>query len=317
MLRWFRFALAIAVGSALAGVPLLSAPVSATSHTPPIEQAREAFKKGDALQTIEISKRALEHGENAEFRNLLGKAYVITGQREMAILELQSAARLQPYNEHYQFDLAQLLLNMQKFPMALAVLETAHRHLPKSVQIELALGVAYYVCVQYDDAVRAFLRTMELAPEVPQPYLFLGRMLGHAEKHLNEIAGHCVVSEHADPSNPYAPLLHAKVLVEQLGPIDEKNNTDAAVNLLKKTIALKSDWAEPYFILGLLMIREQNDKGAVPFLEKSVQLDPNDPITRYRLGLVYARLGNRARADEEFAAQDRLKNQQHRSSMLP
>jgi tetratricopeptide (TPR) repeat protein len=299
----------------LAGVSLASA--RATSHTSQIEQAHEAFRKGDALKAIEISKRALEHGENAELRNILGKAYVIAGQPEMAILELQSAVRLRPYNENYQFDLAQLLLKTQKFSMALAALEDAHQHLPESVQIELALGVAYYVCVRYDDAVRAFLRIMELSPDVPQPYLFLGRMLGHAEKHLDEIAAHCLVSERVDPSNPYAPMLHAKVLIAQLGSIEEKQKADAAVNLLKKTIALKSDWAEPYFILGSLMVREQNYAQAVRFLEKSVQLNPNDPTARYRLGLVYTRLGNRARADEEFAAQARLKNLQHHRPTLP
>lgn len=299
------------MGSVLAGVPLASA--VDTPHTSQIEQAREAFRKGNALKAIEISKHALEHGENAELRDLLGKAYVIAGRPEMAALELQSAVRLQPYNESYQFDLAQLLLKTQKFSIALAVLEDAHRRLPGSVQIELALGVAYYVCVQYDDAVRAFLRTMELSPEVPQSYLFLGRMLGHAEKQLNEIVAHCLVSERVDPSNPYAPMLHAKVLIVQLGSIEEKHKANAAVNLLKKTIALKSDWAEPYFILGSLMVREQNYAQAVRFLEKSVQLNPNDPTARYRLGLVYKRLGNRARADEEFAAQARLKNSQHHS----
>jgi cytochrome c-type biogenesis protein CcmH/NrfG len=50
----------------------------------------------------------------------------------------------QPDNEGFRFDLAQYLLNRQDFASAIAALENAQKRLPRSAQIELALGVAYY-----------------------------------------------------------------------------------------------------------------------------------------------------------------------------
>jgi len=62
----------------------------------------------------------------------------------------------------FVFDLAQVLLNRQDFGAAITVLENAQKRLPHSAQIQLALGVAYYRQVRYDDAVRAFLKTIDL-----------------------------------------------------------------------------------------------------------------------------------------------------------
>jgi len=277
-----------------------------------VEQVRHAFEKGDDVEVIEIARQALEHAESAELRNLLGKAYARSGEPGKALVELRLAIRSQPDDEGFRLDLGQFLLRNSDFLTAVTVLEDAHRRLPRSAQIELALGVAYYCSVRYDDAVRAFLKTIELAPDVPQPYVFLGKMLVHADSHLREITQECTVTERSSPSNPYAPLLHAEALIAEIGPIQEEAKVDAAVQLLEKAIALRSDSAEAYFVFGCLMDREGYYPRAVQFLEKCVQLKPDDPVARYRLGRLYVRFGKRAQADAEFAAQAKLKQEVHR-----
>jgi Flp pilus assembly protein TadD len=243
----------------------------------------------------------------------LGKAYAQSGESEKANAELRAAIRLRPDSEDFRFDLAQFLLRSRAFGAATTVLQDAVVKWPRSAQIQLALGVAYYCTVRYDDAVRAFLRTMELAPDVEQPYVFLGKMLSHATLHLKEIANACAVSERLNPSNPYAPLLHAEVLLAEPRPMGEPDKADAAATrLLEKSIALKGDSAEAYFALGCLMDTEGNYSKAVPLLEKCVQLKPDDPVARYRLGRLYARLGKREQADAEFAEQAKLKLENHR-----
>jgi Flp pilus assembly protein TadD len=278
-----------------------------------IEQAHQAFENGDNFKVIEIARRVFEHAESAELRNILGKAYGRSGEPEKALVELGSAIRLQPDNEGFHFDLGQFLLRSGDFGSATVAMENAKRRFPRSAQIELALGVAYYCSVRYDDAVRAFLRTIELARDVPQPYVFLGKMLDHAHSHLGEIARECTVTERSGPSNPYAPLLHAEVLIAELGSIDEEGKADAATRLLKKAITLRSDSAEAYFVFGCLMDRQGDYPQAVQLLERCVQLKPDDPVARYRLGRLYVRLGNHEQADAEFAAQERLKQNIHRS----
>jgi len=184
---------------------LLLTCVCILSRAQDLQQARDAFQARDAAKAIEIARRGLEHSESAELHNLLGKAYAISGQPDKALPELNSAIRLQPDNEGFRFDLAQFLLNRQDFGAAITVLENAQKRLPHSAQIQLALGVAYYGQVRYDDAVRAFLKTIDLEPDVPQPYVFLGKMLEHARSHMQEIITKCAVSERSDPLNPMLP----------------------------------------------------------------------------------------------------------------
>jgi hypothetical protein len=133
---------------------VFAAPPNPSLVTRGVEQARLAFEQGDNAQVVEIVRRDLEHGESAELRNLLGKALGRLGERAKAVGELQSAIRLQPDDEGFRFDLGQFLLRNSDFGTAATVLEDAHQRLPRSAQIELALGVAYYCSVRYDDAVR-------------------------------------------------------------------------------------------------------------------------------------------------------------------
>jgi Flp pilus assembly protein TadD len=292
---------------------LFATPSDSSITNRQVEQASQALARGDRVQVIQFATQALEHGENADLRNLLGKAYAQSGEPAKANVELRSAIRLQPNSESFRFDLAQFLLRSEDFGTATTVLQDALLKWPRSAQIQLALGVAYYCTVRYDDAVRAFLRTMELAPDVEQPYVFLGKMLTHATGHLKEIANACAVSERLSPANPYAPLLHAEVLLAEPRPIGVSDNADAtATRLLEKSIALKSDSAEAYFVLGSLMDTNGNYAKATPLLEKCVQLKPDDPVARYRLGRLYARLGKRDQADAQFAEQAKLKQENHR-----
>jgi len=134
-----------------------------------LRQAREALAGGDTARVIEITRQALRNGESGDLRNLLGKAYALSGEADRAVPELETAIRLQPDNEVFRFDLAQFLLKRHDFASAAAALEKAQKRLPGSAQIELALGVAYYGLLRYDDTIRAFLKTIDLAPNAPQP----------------------------------------------------------------------------------------------------------------------------------------------------
>jgi Flp pilus assembly protein TadD len=300
---------------------LITVRLFGASQAPPASSATaalSALNRGDFTEAISTARRALEHTENAQLRNLLGKAYAATGDRNSALRALAAAVQLQPGSEQFQFDLAQFLLRTQDFQNARSVLEEAHRRLPNSAQIELALGVADYCCVRYDDAIRAFLRTMELAPDVPQPYVFLSNIIVHASAHLPEIAQRCGVAERTDPSNSAALVLHAKVLIaehDNAGSGEGRTDLNTAARLLEKAIALDTKSADAYFNLGCLMTDQGNFVRAAELLERSVQLNPKDPSTRYRLGILYSRLGNNARANEEFAAQAALKQQQPHPSL--
>lgn len=271
-----------------------------------VRRATEALARHDAGTVIAIANEGLASGDNADLRNLLGKGYAQSGQMPKAIPELEAAIRLAPGNEVFRFDLARLYLYQQDFRAAIAVLEPAREKFPRSAQIELALGVAYYGQRRFEDTVLAFLKTIEMAPEVPQPYIFLGKMLEHAGAHMPEITARFAAWERLEPGNAAAPLLHAKALVAQLPPVGWGAKAEEARQLLEKSIRIDSNSAEAQFELGCLMERKYDYEKAAALLEKSIQLNPDDPVTHYRLSRVYDRLGKKEQADEERALHERL-----------
>ena len=117
--------------------------------------------------------------------------------------------------ESLYFEAVQPLLQQQKFAEAIAILSKASQRFRDSAQLALALGVAYYGMRRFDEAADAFLRTIAIAPEVDQPYLFLGRFLGQIPARLPEVTKQFVSYENAHPASATGYLLQAKALNAQ------------------------------------------------------------------------------------------------------
>jgi tetratricopeptide (TPR) repeat protein len=250
----------------------------------PARAAAFYLQAGQAKSAIELAQKALAADNRAAWRALLAKAYVADSRLDLARVELEHAVKLSPYEEAHHFDLAHLLLVRQEFQAAVQALEAARKIFDKSAQIELALGVAYYGQRRFSDAVDAFLRAATLAPEVEQPYVFLGRILNHAEAKLAEVTEKFAAYAAADPRSHYGYFLHAKALAAQ-GAVEQ------AEPLLRKSIALHDRFWESHFELGLLLERRREFAAAATALERSIQLNPKNPSPHYRLARIYDRLG--------------------------
>ncbi len=264
------------------------------------------LEAGQVKQAIELAKNGLKAENRAELRNLLGKAYEADGQSDQSIRELQEAIRLLPYEEPYYFDLAYVLLLHQNFDVAIQVLEGAKKIFDKSPQVELALGVAYYGQRRFSEAVDSFLRTATLAPELEQPYVFLGRILDHAVDRLGEVTSKFAAFAAANPQSHLGYYLHAKALIAQSGPSGSSEFAEQAEALLRKAIALNGQHWESHFELGLLLERNKEFLRAAESLERSIQLNPKNPTPHYRLARVYDRLGKKKPAEAERALHQKL-----------
>ncbi len=115
-----------------------------------------------------------------------------------------------------------------------------------------ALGNAYRMVGQYDLAIEAFKRSIQMAPD-----------------------------------RPYVELVH-----RSLGMcLAEAGRFDEAISHLKKAISLKPNKAIYYYTLGKTLGRAGRYQQAVSYLERTIKLDPNN-IEAYKvLGMTYARVG--------------------------
>jgi Flp pilus assembly protein TadD len=198
--------------------------------------------------------------------------------------------------EALYFEVAQSLLQQERFTEAITILSKATKRITKSAQLELALGVAYYGMRRFDDAAGAFLQTISIAPEIDRPYLFLGRFLDQIPDRLPEVTKQFVNYENANPSSATGYLLHAKALNAQ------SIEPEAAKTLLMKAISLNDADPSSHFEMGVVFDRTQQYEDAAREFERAAQLDPSDPTTHYRLSRVYDRLNkpDAARAEREL-----------------
>jgi tetratricopeptide (TPR) repeat protein len=197
------------------------------------------------------------------------------------------------------FEAATPLLNQQKFAQAAVILKEGAARLPKSAQLELALGVADYGLRRFDDAADAFLRTIEIAPETEQPYTFLGRILDQIPSRLPQVTQRFADYESAHPASAAGYLLHAKGLDAQ------SLDAQISLRLLQKSIAINDGDASAHFEMGTVLDRLQRFADAAAEFQRTAELAPSDAAAHYRLARDYDRIGKHdaAMAEREKHAQ--------------
>ena len=188
---------------------------------------------------------------------------------------------------------ANLLLRGQDFNGAAEAANKGLQAKASDPQLLLTLGVARYGQRRFDEAITTFLKVAEIDPAVPQPYIFLGKLLDQAGAHLPAVQAADEQWLKQNPQNATASVELAKTLLAAAG--DEKR----AEELLRSAIALQPDNAEAHYQLGVLFERKRQWQEAADELTRSTSLEPNNPMPHYHLARVYDRLGQHDRAQAE------------------
>lgn len=261
---------------------------------------------------IDAGLRGKARDTSGDLRLVLAKAYMERKDWPKANAEFVEAIKLNPYDESTRFAAAQAHLIHQDFTGAEQVLLDARKIFDKSPQLELTLGVAYYGERNFPKAVDQFLHVMRLAPDLPQSYAFLGRILEHAGTRLPEVTERFAGFEERNPSNPLGYLLHAKAIVAQL-PNSAGFSAEAqqALTLVEKSLSLNEADADSQFEAGVLLYRKGDLASAASHLERSAQLNPKDSAVHFQLARVYSALGRKEDAVRERALHEKLAEQEN------
>ncbi|MBV9760830.1 MAG: tetratricopeptide repeat protein [Acidobacteriaceae bacterium] len=217
--------------------------------------------------------------------------------------QIAHAAKLDAQIAYYW---TKTFLERGDFTQAAETAQTGLSGHPKDVQLVLALGVARYGQRRFEDAITEFLEAIRLDASVEQPYVFLGKMLDQAGGHLDEITKDYETWTRRDGKNAEAWLLLAKARLAA-------DRRDAqGEGLLRRSIELNgNDW-EAHYELGVLLAAKHNYAEAAKELERSIEIDPKQPMPHYHLARVYDRLGEPERAQAERDEHERLTNASQR-----
>ena len=257
------------------------------------------LQSGQYDRALLTGTRGLGADDSQELHTVLGQAYEGKQDWEHAAAHLNAAVRLAPYEENAHFLLIQMYLGHEDFAHASEAIAEARKIFARSPQIELAAGVCAYGLRHFPEAVDQFLKTIALAPDVPQPYLFLARILDQASDRLSEVIERFRRYHDLHPDDAQACLLYAKALLAGIAPGGFPAEAEQAMQLLEHARSLDPNQADIHYQLGCLLERKREYAAAAAELERSAALDPRQPGVHFQLARVYERLGRKQDAARE------------------
>jgi Flp pilus assembly protein TadD len=80
--------------------------------------------------------------------------------------------------------------------------------------------------------------------------------------------------------------------------------------LLKKAVALDAKCFDANLQLGIMAFKQHNYEQAISFYQKAIEVNPQLGEAHYRLAVVYDRLGESAKAKQEFQLHTEIESQQ-------
>lgn len=197
----------------------------------------------------------------------------------------------------YKFAIEGLRVGMSD--EAKSALERALVLRPKEPSFLLALGIAWLRKGDLFESEKIFRRLLEVQPGSVQGQLHLGYVLLNQKKYGE---ARLWLEKSARP-----PVAVPEVYY-YLGLLAQEQNDDArAIVLFEKTVQKLPNYAHARIALGSSYMKLKNYTRAKQELEAAVKLDPEEPTGHYNLALLYARLKDPARAQEQMRIVEQLK----------
>jgi tetratricopeptide (TPR) repeat protein len=255
-----------------------------------------------------VLRSLIRQQDKAELHNLLGEIEEKSGHAEQSAREYETAARMDP-SETNLFDLGNELLLCRAFDPAVKVLTFAIQEYPDSAQLHVAFGVALYSVGQYDAALEALCRAIDLNPKDTRAFDFLGKMYDVAPQKADEVNNRLALFAREYPQNPAANFYYALSMRRRSSGGAPAHNKQAE-KYLRNAVDLSPQWSDAHYELGLLYDDESRTDDAIREYRSAVQLQPGLAKAHYRLARLYQKEGQTQLAQAEFHAYETAKRSQ-------
>jgi tetratricopeptide (TPR) repeat protein len=227
--------------------------------------------------------------------NLLGLVEEKAGHIQPAADQYQRAAHMDPTEKHV-FDLGQCFLRNRGAEQAIQIFTFGVGTYPASARMQVGLGVAHYARGEYDQAVEALCRGVDLDPSDTRALYFLGQMLDVSAVLAGEVTSRLAHFVDAYPSNAAANYYYALSLWKRTSQPDAQS----AEKYFKKALDLDPKMADAHLQLGILYEDTERLRDAVREYELAVKLDPRNDKGHFRLARAYRAAGRNKQAEDQL-----------------
>ncbi len=199
-----------------------------------------------------------------------------------AIRLLMDRLELDPHDSTMRSALAELTATGDR-EEALKLARLAVSDHPEDISAQLVLGRVLAQDGRFAEATEHVRRVVELAPGNALAYEDLATLLVKQKAYDQVIA----IAREGLSQSAFSPELRV-ALARGLSGRGENSEARAQLQL---AIALKPEWAEPYYLLGTLSATEGKPDDAISYFAEAVRLEPNFPEALNALASAYARVG--------------------------
>ena len=267
------------------------------------------LQTGRLAEARQLIQTLMKRRNTAELHNLLAEVDERDGKFVEAANEYETAAHMDP-SESNLFDWGSELLLHRTLGPAVEVLQQASVRYPGSQRMLVALGMAYYLRGNYDDAVKSFLVAADLNPSEPNCYFFLSRAYDSSPSQADDVIQRFRRFAELQPNNAQALFYYAMSLWKGKRAQDPGLDLHQIESLLTKSLTLDPKLAEAHLQLGNLYSDRNKYAEAIPEYKRALELNSDLADAYYRLGQAYVRIGEKDRAQEQFQVYQKI-NERH------
>ncbi|MGH9590721.1 MAG: tetratricopeptide repeat protein [Terracidiphilus sp.] len=264
------------------------------------------FLLGRLDEARRIIQESAKEKNTGELHNLLAQVDEKQGRFVDAANEYEAAAHLDPTEDNL-FNWGSEMLLHRTYEPAITIFQAAVERYPNSARLRIGLGLAFYSRGKYDGAVKALLKAAALTPRDARCYYFLSKAYDSSPGQADEVIEAFRHYAALEPRNALAQYYYALSLWKGRRAGGAAADLNEVELLLKKSIALNDRLPEAHVQLGDLYAGEHMYAKSVPEYRRALELNSNLPDAHYRLATDYVHVGEKEKAQQEFAIYQKLR----------
>jgi Flp pilus assembly protein TadD len=261
-----------------------------------IDLGEKAFGRAQYQEALCLINSAVEFApEPAPIHSMAGACYYQLRNPALAAKEVQEAIHLDPRNEEYYIQLAQIFLDYNTPEPCIMLLEPVLPHFPSSARIRFVLGVAYLKSSKYKEAQQSLKESLRMQAQNP----FARRALAMAYEGDEDWKGLLAFADSMVNAgdSPYESYYYQAEAYYNLYR-GQPDHFPEIEGLLRKSLASNPNFAKSCLLMGKLQLDRGSYQDAVQSLKHATTLEPDLAGAYYNLAIAYQKLGDEHRSSE-------------------